>query len=222
MIGLVPLIGKMLVACEESGTVRDAFAKKGWDAWSADLGPSRTVGQHYQGDVREILSLHWDLIIAHPPCTYICNSGNQWIRTRCPERWPELVKAVEFFNLFLTHPCEHIAIENPVPYKLPASMLLRSFDQKIQPYMFGHPESKATCLWLKGLPPLRETNNVKHIYDSLPKAVAQRIHYMGGKDRQKERSKTFPGIASAMAEQWTEHILNARQVEVVGEKIAQG
>ncbi len=155
------------------------------------------------GDVKKMLYKDWDLIIAHPPCTYMCNSGVCHLH-KDESRWQKLDEAAEFFNLFLDHPCEKICVENPIPHKYAVERIGgRKYTQTIQPWQFGHPESKRTCLWLKGLPKLVETDNVKHIYDKLPKHKQQRLHYMPpGKDRWKERSKTFDGIAKAMADQW--------------------
>lgn len=194
---------RVLVACEYSGTVRDAFTQKGHNATSCDLLPTDVPGKHYQGNVEDILYRDWDIIIAHPPCTYIANSGVSWLH-KDPDRWDKLHEATRFFNLFLDHPCKKIAIENPVPHKYAVELIKgRKYTQTIQPYQFGHAESKRTCLWLKGLPPLIETNNVKEEYLSLPKNKGQRIHHLPpSADRWKLRSKTFQGIAQAMAEQW--------------------
>ena len=143
-------------------------------------------------------------MVGHPTCTYICNSGCCHLHTD-PLRWPKLFDACDFFLELWNAPIEMIALENPIPHKYAKRLLGVDYTQLIQPWEFGHPESKATCLWLKGLPPLKETNNVKALYDSLPKAEAQRIHYMSpGPERTKERSKTYPGVAQAMAEQWSE------------------
>tara|TARA_Y100000593_G_scaffold37934_1_gene73581 strand:- start:149 stop:748 length:600 start_codon:yes stop_codon:yes gene_type:complete len=196
---------KVLVACESSGTVRDAFIKKGHTAFSCDLLPSDDNSIfHYECDVREVLYQDWDLIIAHPPCTYMCNSGVCHLH-KDKERWARLDEAAEFFNLFLDHPCKKICIENPVPHKYAIERIKgRKYTQTVQPWMFGHPESKRTCFWLKGLPKLVETNNVKAIYDKLPKNKQQRLHYLSpGPERWKERSKTYQGIANAMADQWS-------------------
>ena len=194
---------KILIACEYSGIVRDAFSEKGHNVMSCDLLPTDRPGKHYQGDVRDILEDKWDLIIAHPPCTFFTNSGVRWLHED-PSRWAKLDAAAEFFNLFLDNKCKKIAIENPVPHKYAIERINgRKYTQTIQPYEFGHPESKRTCLWLKGLPKLKETNNVKDKFLKLPKKQAQRIHYIPpSKDRWKIRSTTFSGIAQAMADQW--------------------
>lgn len=194
---------KILVACEYSGRVRDAFSLKGHYVMSCDLLPSDTPGNHYQGKVEEVLYEDWDMIISHPPCTYMANSGVSWLH-KDPSRWNKLDKAAEFFNLFLDHPCEKVVVENPIPHKYALERIGgRKYSQIIQPWQFGHPESKRTCLWVKGLDLLEETNNVKEEFLKLPKNKAQRLHYLPpSKDRWKIRSTTFQGIANAMAEQW--------------------
>ena len=187
---------KVLVACEYSGIVRDAFTIKGHDAWSCDILPTDNPnGNHYEGDVKDILYNDWDLIIAHPPCTYFANSGVRWLYEK-PNRWAELDKSAEFFNLFLDHPCERVAIENPVIHKHALKLINnRKYTQTIQPFQFGHGESKRTCLWLKGLPNLKPTDIVE--------GREQRVWKLPpSKDRWKLRSTTFQGIADAMANQW--------------------
>lgn len=179
---------KILVACEFSGTVRDAFAVRGHDAWSCDILPTDVPGQHYQCDVREILSEGWDLMIAHPPCTHLAVSGARWFKDKRQEQ----SEALQFVRLLLAAPIPRIALENPVSI---ISSHVRKPDQIIQPWQFGHGETKATCLWLKGLPKLRPT----YIVDGRE----NRIHKMPpSENRWRERSKTYPGIAAAMAEQW--------------------
>ena len=179
---------KVLVACEFSGTVRDAFVRAGHDAMSCDLLPSDTEGKHYQGDVRDILNRGWDLMIAHPPCTHLAVSGARWFK----EKQTEQQEALEFVRVLMDAPIERIAIENPISI---ISTRIRKPDQIIQPWMFGHGETKATCLWLKNLPKLTPTDIVD--------GREQRIHKMPpSPDRWKERSKTFQGIANAMADQW--------------------
>jgi hypothetical protein len=196
---------KILVACEESQEVTKAFRELGHEAFSCDLYPCSGGHPewHTQGDVTELLAQDWDMIIAHPPCTYMANSGVQHLH-KDPTRWDKLDQATEFFRLFLDHPCPRIAIENPIPHKYAVERIGgRKYSQIVQPYQFGHTESKRTCFWLKGLPKLKETDNVKHIYDTLPKNKQQRLFYLPpSKERAKLRSKTFPGIAKAMAEQW--------------------
>lgn len=194
---------KVLVACEFSGTVRDAFRAKGHEAVSCDLLPTEKPGPHYEGDVRDILAGNWDLIIAHPPCTYLSASGLHWNRRR-PERAQKTKDAAAFVMMLADAPCPRIAIENPVGF---LSTFWRKPDQIIQPYQFGHDASKATCLWLKGLPELEPTEYV------IPRMVNGRPRWgnqtdsgqnkLGpSPDRWAKRSLTYPGIAKAMAEQW--------------------
>lgn len=180
---------KILVACEYSGVVREAFRRLGYDALSCDLLPTEQPGPHYQGDVRDILSDGWDMMIAHPPCTHLAVSGARWFT----EKRQEQEKAIAFVRLLLSAPIPHIAIENPIGI---LSTAIRPPEQIIQPWMFGHGETKATCLWLKNLPCLRPTNKVEGRED--------RIHRLPpSPDRWKERSRTYAGIAQAMAEQWS-------------------
>jgi hypothetical protein len=193
---------KVLIACEYSGTVRDAFIKAGHDAMSCDLLPTDAPGPHYQGDVFDIINDGWDLMIAHPPCTYLCNSGVSWLHKDI-SRWPKMVEAALFFRKLLRANIPMIAIENPIMHKYAKAIIDKDQSQLIQPWMFGHPESKGTCLWLKGLPNLEDTVNVKEDFLKLPKNVAQRLHYLPRTaDRWKIRSTTFQGIADAMAGQW--------------------
>ena len=194
---------KVLVACEYSGRVRDAFIKRGHNAMSCDLLPTDSPGPHYQGDVRDVLNNDWDLLVAHPPCTYMTNSGVSWLH-KDPERWELLDDAAAFFNLFLDAPIERIAVENPIMHKYAKERIgNRKQSQVIQPWMFGHMEQKGTCLWLKNLPLLQPTNNVKAAMMELPDNERQRLHYLPpSKDRWKLRSTTYQGIADAMAAQW--------------------
>lgn len=186
---------RVLVACEFSGTVRDAFARRGHEAWSCDLLPtecdllpSERLGHHYQGDVRDLLDQQWDLMIGHPPCTFLAVSGARHFARRPREQ----AAALEFVRLLMSVDVPRQAIENPVSV---ISTAIRPPDQIIQPWQFGHGETKATCLWLRGLPPLRPT----HVVDGR----APRVHMMApGRDRWAKRSKTYQGIADAMAEQW--------------------
>jgi hypothetical protein len=195
-------MGKVLVACEYSGIVRDAFLEKGVEAISCDILPCESERQdsdefHYQGDVRDILYQNWDMIIAHPPCTRLANSGVMWIQKR--NLWDELDEGCDFFNLFLYHPCERICVENPVIHKYALERIGKSYDQKIQPWQFGHPEKKGICLWLKGLPPLEPTQIVE--------TREARVHNIGQqKNRAKMRSRFFEGVAKAMADQWIKEI----------------
>jgi hypothetical protein len=196
---------KVLVACEYSGTVRDAFIRLGHDAMSCDLLPTDKSGPHYQGSVLDIIENGWDLMIAHPPCTYMTNSGVAWLH-KDPTRWAKLDEAAAFFFAFLNAPIPRIAIENPIMHKYAKERIggIKQ-TQVIQPWMFGHMEQKATCLWLKGLPELNPTNNVKQQMLQLPARERQRLHYLPpSADRWKIRSTTYQGIADAMAEQWGE------------------
>lgn len=180
---------RVLVACEFSGIVRDAFRACGFDAWSCDLLPSeRSSPYHLQGNVCNFLSLEWDLMIAHPPCTHLASSGARWFRDKAVEQ----AEAIEFVRLLWAAPIHRIAIENPIGI---LSTHLRKPDQIIQPWQFGHGETKATCLWLKNLPLLTPTNIVS--------GRTPRIHHMPpGPNRWRERSRTYQGIADAMANQW--------------------
>ena len=144
---------RVLVACEFSGIVRDAFAAKGHNAWSCDILPSERPGNHHQSDVLDIINNGWDLIIAHPPCTYLCNSGVRWLHER-EERWDQMREGAEFFKKMLKARCPKIAVENPIMHKYAVEIIGHRQDQVIQPWMFGDNESKAVCLWLKGLPKL--------------------------------------------------------------------
>ena len=180
---------KVLVACEFSGIVRDAFAARGHDAWSCDLLESeRSCGNHVVGDVLDVVWRGWDLMVAHPPCTHLAVSGARWFREK---RRPQH-EALTFAWLLMSAPVDRIAVENPVSI---LSSRVRRPDQVIQPWMFGHGETKATCLWLKNLPALRPTNVVA--------GREARVHRMApGPNRWRERSRTFAGIAAAMADQW--------------------
>jgi hypothetical protein len=179
---------KILIACEYSGTVRDAFSALGHDAMSCDLLPTEKPGPHYQGDVRDVLSAGWDLMICHPPCTHLAVSGARWFKDKLAEQ----AEALDFVRLLLSAPVPRIALENPVSI---ISSRIRKPDQVIQPWQFGHGETKATCLWLKGLPKLSATNIVE--------GREQRVWKIPpGPNRWKERSRTYAGIAQAMARQW--------------------
>lgn len=189
---------RVLIACEYSGTVRDAFADRGHDAWSCDLLPSDTVGNHYQGDVRDILDDEWDLMIAHPPCTHLAVSGARWFK----DKQSEQAEALDFVRLLLDAPIPRIALENPVSI---ISSKIRKPNQIIQPYEYGHEATKTTCLWLKNLPPLMPTNIVgkgkRHVTKS-GKSLPEWYNLPPSADRWKIRSATFSGIAEAMADQW--------------------
>jgi site-specific DNA-cytosine methylase len=183
-------MAKVLIACEYSGTVRDAFLRLGHEALSCDLLPTEVPGPHYQGSVFDVIHYPWDLMIAHPPCTHLSVSGARHFASKQLDGRQHA--AVSFFLKLAKADIPRIAIENPVCVM---SSLYRKPDQTVQPWQFGHGETKATCLWLKGLPPLRPTNEVA--------GREARIHKMPpSEDRWKERSRTFSGIAQAMAEQW--------------------
>jgi len=191
---------KILIACEHSGTVRDAFRAAGHDAMSCDLLPTEQPGPHHQGQVEDVLYQGWDMMIAHPPCTYLAVSGLHWNK-RIPGRAEKTEAALAFVRLLMDAPIDKIVIENPVSC---ISSRIRKPDQIIQPYMFGHPESKKTCLWLKGLPLLRPTKVLE-----LPARGYWNNQTPSGQnkigpspDRWKIRSKTYQGIADAMALQW--------------------
>ena len=204
---------RVLVACESSGVVREAFRRRGHNAWSCDLLPAEDVAApyhgvfyHFQRDVREVLHFGWDLMIAHPTCTYLTNSGVRWLHTEA-RRWERLDEGAAFFRTLLDAPIPYIAIENPIPHKYAVERIGRSYDQCVQPWMFGHPEQKATCLWLKNLPKLVPTRVVRDEMLALPQRERSRIHYASpGPDRWKLRSRTFAGLAEAMADQWTAHV----------------
>jgi len=193
---------RILIACEFSGVVRDAFTRAGWDAWSCDLLPSEKPGNHYLGDVRHIINEGWDMMIAHPPCTYLCNSGVSWLSKK-PGRWEKLIDAANFFRGISSASIPRICVENPIMHGHAKKLIGIEQPQTIQPWMFGHTESKATCLWLKNLPPLIPTKIVKTEMMKLPVSQRQRLHYLPpGPQRAKIRSMTYPGIAEAMAAQW--------------------
>lgn len=190
---------RVLVACEYSGTVRDAFRKRGHYAWSCDLLPSDAEGAyHYQGDVFNIINDGWDLMIAHPPCTHLAVSGARWFKDKVVEQ----EVALQFVQRLMNANIEQICIENPISI---ISSRIRKPDQIVQPWMFGDPFTKSTCLWLKNLPSLYETNVVdkgaRHITKS-GKSLPDWYNLPPSADRWKLRSKTFPGIANAMATQW--------------------
>lgn len=190
---------RVLVACEFSGIVRRAFAARGHDAWSCDLLPSEDrSNKHIIGDARDILADGWDLLmVAHPPCTRLCNSGVRWLFER--NLWAELDEAAELFSAFWNAPIERVCVENPVMHKHAKARIknYQPFAQSIQPWQFGHPETKRTCLWLRGLPLLTPTEVVE--------GREQRVFRMPpGPDRWRERSRFFTGIAAAMADQWGE------------------
>jgi hypothetical protein len=193
---------RALIACEFSGIVRDAFIARGHDAWSCDLLPSERPGPHLQCDVFSILDQGWDLMIFHWPCTRLANSGVRWLysgkgTTPDSERWRLMEDDARKFKQLLRAPIPKIAGENPIPHRY-ARKIMGKYSQIIQPWQFGHGEIKATCLWLKNLPPLRSTQIVS--------GRTPRVHHEPpNEDRWKNRSRTLPGIANAMAKQWAAH-----------------
>jgi len=181
-------MARILIACEYSGRVRDAFRALDHNAMSCDLLPSEVPGPHYQGDVRDIINDGWDLLIAHPPCTHLAVSGARWFKDKLVEQQ----EALDFVRMLLDAPIPRIALENPISI---ISSKIRKPDQIVQPWMFGHGETKATCLWLKGLPLLTPTDVVE--------GREAKVHRMSpGPDRWKDRSRTYLGVARAMAAQW--------------------
>lgn len=223
---------RILVACEYSGVVRDAFAARGWDAWSCDLLESERSGaQHYVGDVRDMLEQDWDLMVAHPPCTFLSNSGAKHLyvdwtleqrvhymevlgeeltgRSPIPdiERWKNMQEAADFFNLLWNADVPHVAVENPVMHGHGIKRVNGRATQFVQPWMFGHLETKRTGFRLKNLPPLVPSDNVFETFKTLPKSETHKVHRMSpGPDRWKERSRTYQGIGDAMAEQWGAYV----------------
>lgn len=199
---------KVLICCEFSGVVREAFRKRGYDAWSCDLLPAEDGSPyHIQEDAREVIYWGtWHLMIAHPPCTYLANSGVRWLHER-PERWRNLNEAAEFFKELLYAPIPFIAVENPIPHKYAVKLIGRKYDQLIQPYWFGEPYSKATCFWLKNLPPLKPTEVIPK--DQVKQAVWREPP---SPDRWKKRSRTYKGVAEAMADQWGSYVKKMLEV----------
>ena len=186
---------KVLVACEYSGRVRDAFLRRGHDAMSCDLLPTEVPGPHYQGPVEDVLDDGWDLMVAHPPCTHLAVSGSRHFEQKIADG--SQAAALDFVRLLMAAPIDRWAIENPVSV---ISSAIRQPDQIIQPWEYGHGEVKATCLWLKNLPRLRPSHCVE--------GREQRVHLMPpGPERWKERSRTFEGVAEAMGKQWGERTL---------------
>lgn len=206
---------KILVACEYSGRVRDSFARLGHDAMSCDFEPTESPGKHYQGNVLDILYDGWDLMIAHPPCTFLTNAQS-WTyyhpddkalpahqrrpHPKFPNRKQQQAEAIAFFKTLLHAPIKRICIENPVPMGI-LTDLAGKYTQTVQPYMFGEDASKRTCLWLKGLPQLKPTNLIiKKQYANQTPSGQNKLG--PSPDRWKERSRTYKGIADAMAAQW--------------------
>jgi len=193
---------KILIACEYSGIVRDAFTRKGHDAMSCDILPTESEGKHYQGDIFDVLYDDWDMMIAHPPCTHLAVSGARWF-TEGKKPWSLQVEALDFVRKLLDAPDNKIALENPVSV---ISTKIRKPNQIIQPFEYGHDVSKKTCLWLKNLPNLKPTKIVKPEMVLVNGKKMSKMHYesfrLPPKERSKVRSKFYTGIADAMAEQW--------------------
>lgn len=192
---------RVLVACEYSGIVRSAFSARGHEAWSCDLLPTESPGNHYQGDVMNILGDNWDLMVAHPPCTFLTNAANRWLYEDCAtgtaeQRLYSRAEAIQFFQRLQQAPVARIAIENPEPHPFVIQQVGK-YSDKIKPEWFGVPEKKGICLWLKNLPPLLSTLIIP------ADQCSAKVHRMApGKDRAKMRSIFFHGVAAAMAEQW--------------------
>lgn len=201
---------KILIGCEYSGRVRDAFKKKGHNVTSCDLLPTERKGKHYQGDVWDIYYDRWDLMFFFPTCTYMCNSGVRWISDKDGNvhdhvRYKKTVSAAIFARDLLNkhHSCKKIGFENPVMHHWASDVIGFGPSQTFQPWHFGHKEIKRTCLWLKGLPPLVPTNIVGPRPKNVPYSEWAKVHYASpGPDRWKERSRTYEGVAKAMADQW--------------------
>ena len=190
---------KVLIACEYSGIVRNAFAAKGHDAWSCDILPTESPGNHIQDDVLKHLDKGWDLMIAHPPCTYLSNAGARFLYPKGKlnkDRYKLGLKAKEFFMALYNAPINKICVENPISSRI---FELPKHTQTIQPYEYGHPVQKKTCLWIKNLKTLTPT---KVIQKPQSTKIPGNWFNKGGKNRQKNRSKFFQGIANAMADQW--------------------
>lgn len=185
---------KVLIGCEFSGIVRNAFLSLGFDAVSCDILPSESEGPHYQGDIRDIIHEGWDLAIFHPPCTYLANSGVRWLHTK-PGRWKQMKDAALFFRELLLAPIPRVAVENPVMHRYAREIVGRGPDFTVQPWQHGHGECKRTCFWTRGLPPL--------VPSSIVDGREQRMWKLPpSANRWKARSTTYPGIAAAMARQW--------------------
>jgi hypothetical protein len=210
---VIPADARVLIGCEWSGTVRDAFLARGFDAWSCDLvADERGSNRHIRADVRDVLRDGWDmLIVAHPPCTRLCKSGLRWLHTPPAGRtleamWAELDEGAALFSVLWNAPVEHVAVENPRMHRH-AQQRIAGFvppAQVVQPWEHGHGETKATCLWLRNLPRLTPSNIVE--------GREQRIFRMpASPTRQRERTRFFPGIAAAMADQWGGYVLAAER-----------
>jgi hypothetical protein len=204
-------VARVVIACEFSGTVRDAFLRRGHDAISVDLLPTESPGPHHQGDIFEFLNDHrdcFDLLIGHPECTYLCNSGVRWLSEN-PDRWNLMVDGAQFFKRLLNWPVKHKALENPIMHRYAASIIGRRQSQSVQPYYFGDKKLKRTCLWLDNLPPLEITNYVGPAPPAGTKWYGEwaEVHHAAkGPERWKLRSRTYPGFADAMATQWGDFV----------------
>lgn len=218
---------RVLVACEYSGRVRNAFRALGHDAWSCDLLPSEDDSpHHWVGDVSEVIAetkfgiWQWDIVIAHPPCTYLANSGAKHLyrgmkKENGPneDRWQKMRDGAHFFRRMLDCGAPFVAVENPVMLGHAATLIGQDFTQSIQPWQFGHMEVKRTCLWLKNLPPLVPTRNVYDEMMKLPYGERAKVHHASpGPDRWKERSRTYAGIAEAMASQWSAYVIQRMRI----------
>lgn len=199
---------KVLIACEFSGVVREAFRKRGHDAWSCDILPTEIPGDHIQDDVLNHLDDGWDMMIAHPPCTYLTCAGNKWFKPEYKDRFPDRGKkreeAIKFFVEIFNANVGKICMENPIGV---LSTRVRKPDQIIQPYQFGHIDRKSTCLWLKNLPKLEPTNVVEPKIKTNRNGKTASVHHdaalrLPASERWKARSRTYQGIADAMANQW--------------------
>lgn len=194
---------KVLIACEHYGKIRDAFKARGHNAWSCDLLPSETPGNHFQDSIFHVLSntmsWYWDLIIGHPPCPFLCNSGVRWLYNKDGskniDRWNNMENAAIFFRSLMHSNCDKICLENPIPHRYALEIIGKKYDQIIQPWQFGHGETKSTCLWLKGLPKLQPSNIVEGREGRIWKMPPS-------PERSKLRSETYLGVAEAMANQW--------------------
>lgn len=218
----MPSALRVLVCCEFSGIVREAFNRLGHRATSCDLLPSEIPGRHFQWDALEMLAMgDWDLVIAHPPCTYLTNSGVRWlygkaggVAARDAARWAAMREGAAFFCSFFSAYAGPLCVENPVMHGHALAELaargVGNFSQSVQPYQFGHLETKRTCLWLRDLPALRGTDDVEAAMRRLPKSRTNLVHLASpGPDRWALRSRTYPGIASAMAAQWGGRVTSA-------------
>jgi len=205
---------KVLIGCETSGTVRDAFLARGFDAWSNDVLPDeRGSNRHIRGDIREVLGYGWDFLgVFHPPCKRLCNSGVRWLSVPPPgrtyeEMWRELDEGAALFSSVWNAPVPHVAVENPVMHRHAKERIVgyEPFAQSVQPWEYGHPETKRTCLWLRNLPLLEPTDIVA--------GREARVHHASpGPDRWRERSRFFPGIAAAMAQRWGDHLIEQHRM----------